>query len=118
MTFANVCENREQLTLLSQLLLTAFPGCVIHQSCDPARAITHLSSQKIDAVFADTDTYPNLMRMLNRHQSKPSVYLLCQCDTQLPEEAGIARSVITYPVTRQKIQVALQTVPQDIREVI
>ena len=30
MAFANVSVNREQVALLSQLLLTAFPGCVIH----------------------------------------------------------------------------------------
>ena len=118
MTFANVNVNREQLTLLSQLLLMAFPGCVIHQSCDPVRTITHLSTQKVDAVFADAETYPQLMHLLNRQKSKASVYLLCQHDAPPPEEAGGIRSVITYPITRQKIQVALQTVPREVREVV
>ena len=57
MTFANVCVNQEQLTLLSHVLLAAFPGCTIHQSRDPKRTIQHLSNQKVDAVFADADTY-------------------------------------------------------------
>ena len=118
MTFANVSVNREQLTGLSQLLLTAFPGCIIHQSCDPVRTILHLSKQKIDAVFVDADTHPRLMHLLNRQKSKASVYLLCHHDTPPPEEASGIRSVITYPVTRQKIQAALQTIPQEIREVI
>ena len=118
MTFANVNVNREQLTLLSQLLLTAFPGCVIHQSCDPVRTITHLSTQKIDAVFADADTYPDLIHLLDRHKSKASVYLLCQHDTSPPEEPDGIRSVITYPITRQKIQVALQNIPRELREVV
>lgn len=117
MTFANVSMNREQVTLLSQLLLTAFPGCVIHQGCDPVRTITHLSTQKIDAVFADADTYPDLIRLLNRQKSKASVYLLCRHDSP-PAENGDIRSVITYPITRQKIQAALQNVPREIREVI
>ena len=117
MMFANVSVNREQLTLLSQLLVTAFPGCVIHQSCDPVRTITHLSTQKIDAVFVDTDTYPDLIRLLNRQKSKASVYLMCRQDV-LPAENGDIRSVITYPITRQKIQAALQNVPREIREVI
>jgi hypothetical protein len=111
MTFANVGVNREQLMLLSQLLLTAFPGCVIHQSCDPVRAITHLSTQKIDAVFVDADTYPDLMHLLNTQQSKVSVHLLCRQDLLPPEETDGIRSVITYPITRQKIQAALQNVP-------
>lgn len=111
MTFANVGVNREQLTLLSQLLLTAFPGCVIHQSCDPVRTITHLSTQKIDAVFVDADMYPDLMHLLNTQKSKVSVYLLCRQDLLPPEETGDIRSVITYPITRQKIQAALQNVP-------
>ena len=118
MTFANVGVNREQLTWLSQLLLTAFPGCVIHQSCDPVWTITHLSTQKIDAVFVDTDTYPNLIHLLNRQRSKASVYLMCQQDVLPPEETGRIQSVITYPITRQKIQVALQTIPREIREVV
>ena len=118
MTFANVSTNREQLTLLSQLLLTVFPGCVIHQSRDPVRTIKHLSTQKIDAVFADADTYPDLMRLLNRQTSKASVYLLCRQDLIPAEETGLDRNVITYPVTRQKIHEALQTVPREIREVI
>ena len=81
MTFANVSVNREQVTLLSQLLVTAFPGCVIHQSCDPMRTMTHLSTQKVDAVFADADTYPDLAHLLNRQKSKASVYLLCRKDS-------------------------------------
>ena len=118
MTFANVNVNREQLTLLSQLLLTAFPGCVIHQSCDPARTIKHLSKQKVDAVFVDADTHPELMHLMNRQKTNASVYLLCRHDAPPPEETGGIRSVITYPITRQKIQVALQTVPREVREVV
>ena len=118
MTFANVSMNREQLTLLSQLLVTAFPGCVIHQSCNPTRTITHLSTQKVDAVFADADSYPHLMHLLNSQKSKPSVHLLCRQDFIPPEGTDGIRSVITYPVTRQKIQIALQTVPQELMEVV
>jgi hypothetical protein len=118
MTFANVGVNREQLTSVSQLLLTAFPGCVIHQSCDLVRTVTHLSVQKVDAVFADADTYPDLIHLLYRQKSKASVYLLCRYDTPPPEEMDGIQNIITYPVTRQKIQIALQTIPREIREVI
>ena len=118
MTFANVSVNREQVTLLSQLLLTVFPGCIIHQSCDPMRTLTHLSTQKVDAVFVDADAHPEVMRLLNRQKSKASVYLLCRHDAPPPEKTEGIRSVITYPVTRQKIHAALQTVPQGIREVV
>ena len=118
MTFANVSANREQMTLLSRLLLTAFPGCVIHQSCDPVRTITNLSTQKIDAVFADTDTYHDLVYLLNRQKTKASVYLLCQYDTRTPEKTDGIQNIITYPVTGQKIHAALQIIPREIREVI
>jgi hypothetical protein len=118
MTFANVSINREQLILISQLLLTAFPGCVIHQSCDPARTITHLSTKKVDAVFTDAEAYPELMHLLNSQNSKTSVYLLCRHDTQPPEGTCGVQSIITYPVTRQKIHAALQVVPRGIGEVI
>ena len=118
MTFANVCVNREQLTCLSQLLLSVFPGCVIHQSCNPTRTFTHLSAEKVDAVFVDADTHSEVMHLLNRHNAKASVYLLCQPDTLSPENTDGIQNTITYPVTRQKIQVALQTIPQETREVI
>ena len=118
MTFANVSANREQLTWLSQLLITAFPGCVIHQSRDPMRTLTHLATQKIDAVFADPDTYPDLIHLLNKQKSKASVYLLCQHDTRSSEEMDRIQNIITYPVTGQKIHAALQTIAQGIREVI
>ena len=118
MMFANVSMNREQLTLLSQLLVTAFPGCVVHQSRDPMRTIKHLSTQKVDAVFVDTDAHSELMHLLNKQKSKASVYLLCRHDASPPEETDGIRSIITYPITGQKIQVALQTVPREIREVI
>lgn len=113
MTFANVSINREQVALLSQLLLKAFPGCVIHQSCDPMRTITHLSTQKVDAVFVDTDTHPQLMRLLDGQESQASVYLLCRHDSLPPEDTGGIRSVITYPITRRKIQAALQNIPRE-----
>lgn len=118
MTFANVSANRERLKSLSQLLLTAFPGCVIHQSCDPVRTVRHLSAQKIDAVFADEEAYPDLIRLLNRQTEKTSVYLLCQRERISPQDTGGGGGIITYPVTRQKIQFALQAIPQEIREVI
>lgn len=118
MTFANVSVNREQLTLLSRLLLTAFPGCIIHQSCDPLRTITHLSTQNVDAVFVDADTHPELMHLLNRQKAKASVYLLCRHDSPPPEKTGDVQSIITYPITRQKIQAAIQNIPQEIREVV
>ena len=118
MKFANVSGSREQLALLSQLLLTAFPGCVIHQSCDPVRTITHLSTQKIDAVFADAETYPDLIHLLDRHKSTASVYLLCRHDTPPPEETEGIRRVIPYPITKQKMQIALQNIPREIREVV
>lgn len=118
MTFANVCANREQLTLLSQLLLAVFPGCVIHQSSNPARTMTHLSAETVDAVFVDADAHSEVMHLLNRRKAKTSVYLLCQHDLLPPEEIGGVRSIITYPITTQKIQGALQTVPPEIREVV
>lgn len=118
MVFANVSTDREQLIIISQLLLSTFPGCVIHQSCNPVQTMTHLSTQKFDAVFVDADVHSEVMHLLNRQKSKASVYLLWRHDTSPPEETDGVRSVITYPITRQKIHAALQIVPQEIREVI
>lgn len=118
MTFANVCANREQLTLLSQLLLAVFPGCVIHQSSNPSRTLMHLSTKKLDAVFVDADSHSEVLQLLNTHQSKASVYLMCRQGVAPPEETDGIRSVIMHPFTRQKIHAALQTIQPEIREVI
>ena len=118
MTFANVSVDQERLTLLSQLLLTAFPGCTIHQSRDPKRTIQHLSSQKIDAVFADADTCSDWIHIFRKHKSNPTVFLLCPQEHQSLQESEDIHSVVTYPITKQKIQNALQTRPREIREVI
>lgn len=117
MTFANVGVNQEQITLLSHLLLAAFPGCTIHQSRDPMRTMQHISSRKIDAVFADADTSSDWLHKFRNHKSSPTVFLLCSQEWQRPEETEAIQGFVTYPVTKQKIQDLLQTVPQGIREV-
>ena len=117
MTFANISVNRERLILLSQLLLTTFPGCVIHQSCDPMRMMQHLSSKKVDAVFTDMDTYSDWSHIIKEHHSSPSVYLLCPQELHPPEETEDIRGVVTYPLTKQRIEMVLQSMPQGIREV-
>ena len=79
--------------------------------------MTRLSSEKLDAVFVDADAHPEVMHLLDRQNTKASVFLLCRQDLP-PEKTGDVWNTITYPVTRQKIQEALQTVPREIREVI
>ena len=117
MTFANVGVDREQLMILSQVLLSVFPGCTIHQSRDPMRAMQHLSTHKIDAMFMDEQMSSDWIRRMGDQGSKTSVYLLCRQDRP-PKETGEIRGVVTYPVTTQKIRQALQTVSKEFREVI
>lgn len=118
MTFATVNVNREQLMLLNQLLLTVFPGCTIHQNRDPVRVVQHLSNRKVDAVFADADAYSDLVPILKRQRLETSVYLLCKQERQSTEGTEGVRGIVTYPVTKQKIQNALQTGSREIREVV
>ena len=118
MTFANISASRQQLTSLSQMLITAFPGCTIHQSRDMMRALQHVSSGKVDVVFADAQTCSDLIPLLRQRKLSTSVYLLCPQDLQAPEETGGICGVVTYPLTTQKIQIALQHVPQVLREAI
>ena len=118
MTFANVSVNQELLTLLSQLLLAAFPGCTIHQSRNPVRAMQHISSGNIDAVFADADTCSDWIHIFRKHKSNTTFFLLCPQERQRPKETDGIHSVIMYPITTQKIHDALQTGPWEIRDVI
>ena len=114
MTFVTVSINRAQLTLLSQFLVTLFPGCTIHQSCDPLRAIQRVSSQEVDAVFADVDTIYNMMDMLRIKRTNTKIWLLCKQDAILPEEMADCYGVLYCPITEQKIRNALQRLPQGI----
>ena len=118
MTFATVSGNREHLSLLSQSLVTAFPGCTIHQSRDPMRTMQQLSSQKVDAVFADSDAYSDLVHILRKQRPDTSVYLLCRQGPPPPDQSGGIRGIVTYPITKTKIQQALQSIPREIREAI
>ena len=117
MTFATVSVNREQSTLLSQLLLTVFPGCTIYRSSDPMRAIQHLTTRKADAVFADVEISADLIHILKGKKWNTPVYLLCGQDLQTPEEEDVS-GILTYPLTKQKIQIALQSRPREFREVV
>ena len=116
MTFANVTVNQEQLTLLSQLLLAAFPGCIIHQSRDPKPTAQRLSNHEVDAIFADADTCFDWLHLLRKHKSNPPVYLLCRNEERPLEGSEEVQGIVTYPITSQKIQVALQPRLRDLRE--
>ncbi len=105
MTFVTVSNNREQLAVLSQLLVSLIPGCTIHQNCDPMRAICCLSRQKVDAVFADADICANVMDALCK---QTQLCLLCRQDAVLPEEVAGSHDVLSYPLTEQKMRMALQ----------
>ena len=108
MVFVTVSTNEEQITLLTDFLLTLTPGCTIHRNRDPVRAMRPLSHEKVDCLFADAEICSALMDSLNKREVKPSVYALCGKDAasgNLPE--GI-RGVVTYPITDHKIRDLLQ----------
>ena len=109
MTFVTVSNNREQLAVLCQLLVSLIPGCTIHQNCDPMRAICCLSRQKVDAVFADADICANVMDELRKQKIQAQLCLLCRQDVILPEEIADSHGVLSYPLTEQKMRTALQS---------
>ena len=110
MTFVTVSVNRDQLALLSQLLVTLFPGCTVHQSCDPMRAIQRLSFQKVDAVIADADTVSNMMNLLDRQKSQAQIWLICGQGVDLPEKIADFCGILPYPITGHEMQHALQRI--------
>ena len=113
MTFATVCVNQEQLSLLSQLLITIFPGCTIHQNQDPIHAIRCLSKQKIDAMFADVDACTNVMDVLRKQDLNTQICFLCRQNVKIPGEITNLDEVLTYPITEQKMRTTLQRIYQN-----
>ena len=108
MTFVTACADRGQLAMLSHLLVNLFPGCTVHQSSDPVRAIQRLSCQKIDAVFADADSISNMVDLLDRRKLNTQIWLLCHCPEAIPEKIAGRYGVLAYPITEQKLRIALQ----------
>ena len=115
MTFVTVSVNRNQLTMLSRFLVTMFPGCTIHQSCDPMRAIRSLSCQKVDAVFTDTDSCSNMMDILSRQNMTTQVCLLSSQGAVLPEEAANFDGILSYPITEENMRTTLQKISQNFK---
>lgn len=107
-TFVTVSDNREQLALLSRLLITLIPGCTIHQNSNPMRAIWCLSHQKVDAVFADADTCANAVEVLHKQNTQAQLCFLCRQGVVLPKEFACSHSVLSYPITEQKMRTALR----------
>ena len=108
MTFVTVSNNCEQLALLSRLLITLIPGCTIHQSCDPMRAIQHVSCRKVDAMFADADTVCDMMSILSRQKKNTQIWILCRQGAALSEKTAGYDGILTYPITEQEMRTALQ----------
>lgn len=114
MTFAIVSVDREQLTLLSQLLVTVFPGCTIHQSGDPVRAMQRISYQKPDAVFADAATISNMTDVLRRQAKNIKICILCKQGVQLSEKMTKGYDVLPWPVAEHQVRSALKRMPEGI----
>lgn len=108
-TFVTISDNREQLAILSRLLIALIPGCTIHQNSNPMRAIRCLSHQKVDAVFADADTCANAMEILRKQKMQTQLCLLCRQGADIPEEVPYSLGVLSYPLTEQKMQSVLRS---------
>ena len=108
MTFVTVSFDRNQLTALSQMLVTLFPGCTVHQSCDPVRALRWLSNQKVDAVFAEADYISHMVDFLSRQKLSTKILLLCGQNAAVPEEITGCYGILPYPITEQLIKNALK----------
>lgn len=110
MTFVTVSENREQLSVLSRLLVKLFPGCTIHQSHDPVRAMRQLSNQTVDAIFVDEDIRSGFMAILCKQNLR--LYILCGKDAAMPEETKGFAGVLHYPITEQSARSTMQCLSQ------
>ena len=110
MTFIICNVNRQQVTLFGRLLIELFPGCTIHQSCDPMRVIQRLSSQNVDAVFVDSHTLPDVMNMLKHRNLIAKIWLLRRLDEVLPEEKDTDYGVLSFPASKQEILEALKRI--------
>ena len=108
MTIVTVGNSSEQLTTLSRLLIALIPGCTIHQSCDPMRAMQHISCRKVDAVFADADTICDMMNILSRQKQNTRIWILCRQGVVLPAKMAGCCGVLPYPITEQEMRTALQ----------
>ena len=71
------------------------------------RAMQRLSCQKVDAVFADTDTISGLADFLDRRKLNTKLWLLSHHGEAIPGEITGYDGILSWPITEQKLRNAL-----------
>ena len=80
MVFVTAGSCRTQLTMLTQLLVSAFPGSTIYQHTDPLRVPHDALNDRVNAVVLEAELDKtnglDLMRKLHRQKQELPVFII------------------------------------------
>lgn len=118
MTFLTVSPTKEILNELTKVIFEVSPGSVIYEFSNAAAAFYCAKTHHIDRVFIDGEwdgkqEFNMLIQMREAFEQLP-VFVLGSDDEQ--EETALwneATGYISYPVTKDKLRVAIEDDGQD-----
>ena len=115
MTFVTAGYYKAQVERLTQLLISLYPGSTIYQHTNPLRVPHDVLSNKVDAVFLETEMDKtnglDFVQMLRRQKADLPVFIISQTEDLRKEaaEAG-ANDYFVQPVTGQQLMAAIGSV--------
>ena len=84
MVFVIVSNCREELTRLTQLLLSSFPGSTIYQHAELCRVTHDVLNNKVDAVLLDVELDKSsgldFVRMLRKQKTNVPVFIIAKAE--------------------------------------
>ena len=113
--FVTADRSRTQLELLTQLLVSIFPGSTIYQHTDLCRVPHDVLNNKVDAVFLESEIDKinglNFVTMLRRQKVDIPVYIISNTEALREEAAKVgANDYFVQPVTEQQLRDAIRSV--------
>lgn len=115
MTFVTAGYYKAQVERLTQLLISLYPGSTIYQHTNPLRVPHDVLTNKVDAVFLETEMDKtnglDFVQMLRRQKADLPVFIISQTE-DLRKEAGAAgaNDYFVQPVTGQQLMAAIGSV--------
>lgn len=114
MIFSVIHKDSRNRRNLTNLLLSAYPGCVIYELKEPADVVSCLREHTVDAVIWElTENNPQDLKQLNiiKAQNESTLFIICaEDDTFLDDAMWNGASIyLTKPLLPEQIVAAMET---------
>ena len=113
MVFVIASNCREELTRLTQFLLSAFPGSTIYQHAELCRVLHDVLSNKVDAILLDVEMDKanglDFVKKLHKQKTNVPVFIIAEAEDFREEamDAG-ADGYFVLPDSEKRLLDAIQ----------